>query len=109
MPRRSVRTRKRTMGVFSFLIGLTVVAAVGLICAIAIRDRMKPVEQETEAPAPTAEAFAEEYWAVLANLEPGTAGASLKTAIAAHQAGKDSLAAGEELIMRSVGLPGIPG
>lgn len=30
-------------------------------------------------------------------------------AIAAHQAGKDSLAAGEELIMRSVGLPGIPG
>ena len=53
MPRRSVRTRKRTMGVFSFLIGLTVVAAVGLICAIAIRDRMKPVEQETEAPAPT--------------------------------------------------------
>ena len=53
MPRRSVRTRKRTMGVFSFLIGLAVVAAVGLICAIAIRDRLKPVEQETEAPAPT--------------------------------------------------------
>ena len=53
MPRRSVRTRKRTMGVFSFLIGLTVVAAVGLVCAIVIRDRLKSVDQEIEAPAPT--------------------------------------------------------
>ena len=50
-------------------------------------DSVRPVyDTPAPAPAPTAEAFAEEYWAVLANLEPGTAGASLKTAIAAHQA-----------------------
>ena len=53
MPRRSVRTRKRTMGVLSFLIGLTVVAAIGLICAIAIKDRLTPRDWESTAPAPT--------------------------------------------------------
>lgn len=53
MPRRSVRTRKRTMGALSFLIGLAVVAAAGLVCAIAIRDRLAPVEQDGAAPAPT--------------------------------------------------------
>lgn len=53
MPRRSVRTRKRTMGVLSFLIGLAVVAAVGLICAIAIRDRLNPADRDAAAPATT--------------------------------------------------------
>ena len=37
------------------------------------------------APAPAAEAFGEEYWAVLAQLENGTAGAALKTAAAAEK------------------------
>ena len=40
---------------------------------------------ESPAPAPSAEAFAERYWAVLAGLETGTAGASLKTAAAAEK------------------------
>ena len=53
MPRRSVRTRKRTMGVLSFLIGLTVVAAIGLICAIVIKDRLSPREQDIAAPEPS--------------------------------------------------------
>lgn len=53
MPRKSVRTRKRTMGVLSFLIGLTVVAAVGLICAIAVKDRLNPVDQDVAAPVAT--------------------------------------------------------
>ena len=53
MPRRSVRTRKRTMGVLSFLIGLTVVAAIGLICAIVLRDRLNPAEQDSPVPAAT--------------------------------------------------------
>lgn len=53
MPRRSVRVRKRTMGVLSFLIGLAVVAAIGLVCAIVIRDRLNPTDQEVAAPAPT--------------------------------------------------------
>ena len=53
MPRKSVRTRKRTMGVLSFLIGLTAVAAIGLICAIVIRDRLTPAERNSVAPAAT--------------------------------------------------------
>lgn len=53
MPRRSVRTRKRTMGVLSFLIGLTVVAAAGLVCAIAIKDRLAPAERDIATPAAT--------------------------------------------------------
>lgn len=53
MPRRSVRTRKRTMGVLSFLIGLTVAVAVGLVCAIAVKDRLNPTDREFEAPAST--------------------------------------------------------
>ena len=53
MPRRSVRTRKRTMGLLSFLIGLMVVAAVGLVCAIVIRDRTAPADREDTTPVPT--------------------------------------------------------
>ncbi|MBQ7520068.1 MAG: M15 family metallopeptidase [Clostridia bacterium] len=40
---------------------------------------------ESPALAPSAEVFAERYWAVLAGLETGTAGASLKTAAAAEK------------------------
>ena len=42
-------------------------------------------ESPAPAPAPSAEAFADRYWAVLAGLETGTAGASLKTAAAAEK------------------------
>ena len=42
-------------------------------------------ESPAPAPAPSAEVFAERYWAVLAGLETGTAGASLKTAAAAEK------------------------
>jgi len=44
MPNREVRTGNRAMGILSVLIALTVLAALGLVCAIVIRDRAVPTD-----------------------------------------------------------------
>lgn len=50
MPKRSVRARRRNMGFLSVLIGLTALAAVALVCAIVVRERLQPAEVDVVAP-----------------------------------------------------------
>ncbi len=64
-------------------------AAVLLLCACSALAESEPAEVTEEAAAtmemPTLEAFADRYFSPLFNLEAGTAGASMKTAIAASE------------------------
>lgn len=46
MPRRDVRTSKRAMGFLSFLIAVAVLSALGLVCAIVLQDRARPVSTD---------------------------------------------------------------
>lgn len=46
MPRRSVRTRRRSFGCLSFAIGALAVAALALICAIVISDELAPSRRD---------------------------------------------------------------
>ena len=48
MPNRDVRTSKRAMGFLSFLIAAAVVAALGLVCAIVLRERARPADVAVE-------------------------------------------------------------
>ena len=53
MPKRSVRVSKRVMGFLSFLIAVAALSAIGLVCAIVIRERgqVAPTDTVTDADA----------------------------------------------------------